>query len=533
MLLALCLTTVSCEDTDALKSDINSLNDRVTALESKVKMLNDNIASLHVLLQNGIIITTVENADGVYTLTLSDGTVLKLAEKTAGFGNTPLVSIDAEGNWQVSYDNGQTFQPMMQGDNKVPAIVDDGVTPKFRVSTDGFWEISYDGGTTYERVKDEAGNDVKAVYDAGTSDSQAFVGAAVSADGNSLELTLADGTTKVSVPIVPDFFCYFDETITGEQKINKGETKTFNLHIKGADQTIVTAPTGWKAVLGDADASTNIAVLTVTAPGAAASAASTKATADNTRDISVLAMKGGFATIAKLQVNPIDVTIGGGDEGGDEGGGTDEPAGTNMIKVPFADASIVMIYNKDPQTVTDQTGDFWFYRSNTKDLASAEAQGTVKIVDETLNGTAIKAVEIDCKIANSFYKVDLGYYMRNSGCTPDKKYKLSFMVKGVNGTKLLSTIRVAGSKASVGVYNKDGDPTTTISTTALKSDSWESASMVFDFSKKAQNVGGVTTDNPLSATTVDDLTNLDIRIYPQAANTKFYIADVKFEEYTE
>lgn len=533
MLLALCLTTVSCEDTDALKDDINSLNDRVTALESKVKMLNDNIASLHILLQNGIIITTVENADGVYTLTLSDGTVLKLAEKTAGFANTPLVSIDAEGNWQVSYDNGQTFQPMMQGENKVPAIVDDGITPKFRVSTDGFWEISYDGGTTYERVKDEAGNDVKAVYDAGTNDSQAFVGAAVSADGSSLELTLADGTTKVSVPIVPDFFCYFDEAITGEQKINKGETKTFNLHIKGADQTIVTAPTGWKAVLGDADATTNIAVLTVTAPGASAAAASTKATADNTRDISVLAMKGGFATIAKLQVNPIDVTIGGGDEGGDEGGGTDEPAGTNMIKVPFADASIVMIYNKDPQTVTDQTGDFWFYRSNTKDLASAEAQGTVKIVDETLNGTAIKAVEIDCKIANSFYKVDLGYYMRNSGCTPDKKYKLSFMVKGVNGTKLLSTIRVAGSKASVGVYNKDGDPTTTISTTALKSDSWESASMVFDFSKKAQNVGGVTTDNPLSATTVDDLTNLDIRIYPQAANTKFYIADVKFEEYTE
>ena len=526
MLLALCLTTVSCEDTDALKNDINSLNDRVTALENEVKMLNDNLASLHILLQDGIIITTVENADGVYTLTLSDGTVLKLAEKTEGFANTPLVSIDADGNWQVSYDNGQTFQSMMQGENKVPAIVADGVTPKFRVSADGYWEISYDNGATYERVKDEAGTDVKAIYDAGTNESQVFVGAAVSADGNSLNLTLADGTTTVSVPIVPDFFCYFDETITGEQKINEGETKTFNLHIKGADQTLVTAPTGWKAVLGDADATTNIAVLSVTAPG---TAASTKATADNTRDISVLAMKGGFATIAKLQVSPIDVTIG----TGDDEGGVDVPAGANLIDIPFADASIVMIYNKDPQTVTDQSGDFWFYRSNTKDLAAAEAQGTVKIVDETIDDTAVKAVEIDCKIVNSFYKVDLGYFMKDSGCSPDKKYKLSFMVKGETGTKLLSTIRVANSSASVGVYNTKGDPTTTISTTTLKTDDWESASATFDFSKKAQSVGSISDTNPLSATEAADLTNLDIRIYPQTANTKFYIADVKFEEYTE
>lgn len=500
MLLALCLTTVSCEDTDALKDDINSLNDRVTALESKVKMLNDNIASLHVLLQNGIIITTVENADGVYTLTLSDGTVLKLAEKTAGFGNTPLVSIDAEGNWQVSYDNGQTFQPMMQGDNKVPAIVDDGVTPKFRVSTDGFWEISYDGGTTYERVKDEAGNDVKAVYDAGTSDSQAFVGAAVSADGSSLELTLADGTTKVSVPIVPDFFCYFDEAITGEQKINKGETKTFNLHIKGADQTIVTAPTGWKAVLGDADASTNIAVLTVTAPGAAASAASTKATADNTRDISVLAMKGGFATIAKLQVNPIDVTIGGGDEGEGEGGGTDEPSvvtSLDLSSLITSGMSFQEIGTWSEKKLTDQQ-DYWFTRvSETTEVSYDATEQAIKAANTTARG--------------AWGSTSFGYHAGTKGVEA-ATYVLTFDAKStIVGNGVLGVgVRSADDTKGFRIADKNKGARNMFAVN-FEASEYQSVSMEIDFTQASKTTN--LTDNTFEATEATDLTGITILFF--------------------
>ena len=532
MLLALCLTTVSCEDTDALKDDINSLNDRVTALESKVKMLNDNIASLHVLLQNGIIITTVENADGVYTLTLSDGTVLKLAEKTAGFGNTPLVSIDAEGNWQVSYDNGQTFQPMLQGDNKVPAIVDDGVTPKFRVSTDGFWEISYDGGTTYERVKDEAGNDVKAVYDAGTSDSQAFVGAAVSADGNSLELTLADGTTKVSVPIVPDFFCYFDEAITGEQKINKGETKTFNLHIKGADQTIVTAPTGWKAVLGDADASTNIAVLTVTAPGAAASAASTKATADNTRDISVLAMKGGFATIAKLQVNPIDVTIGGGDEGGDEGEGEDEGEGggtdgsiTSLSLSITSSTQFTDMPNWSSTNKLSGNTDFWFHREHADNTNIT----VVNIADD--GGTSVIQAARTTLAKNGWNNSSFGYHCVST--FEQSKYKLSFFFLVNVDSSVGISIRNASDTAGFRMIKADGtDNWERNVTTQPAGATWETKSIIFDFNYASTTMSSTadkyTADE--SATTVDDVKGINIYLYNNVDNTTIQIKDIKLEK---
>lgn len=534
MLLALCLTTVSCEDTDALKSDINSLNDRVTALESKVKMLNDNIASLHILLQNGIIITTVENADGVYTLTLSDGTVLKLAEKTAGFANTPLVSIDAEGNWQVSYDNGQTFQPMLQGDNKVPAIVDDGVTPKFRVSLDGFWEISYDGGTIYERVKDEAGNDVKAVYDAGTSDSQAFVGAAVSADGSSLELTLADGTTKVSVPIVPDFFCYFDEAITGEQKINKGETKTFNLHIKGADQTIVTAPTGWKAVLGDADATTNIAVLTVTAPGASAAAASTKATADNTRDISVLAMKGGFATIAKLQVNPIDVTIGGGDEGGNEGeggdegegegGGTDEPVTSLALSITsstqFTDMPNWSLSNK----LSGNT-DFWFHREHTNNTTTT----VVTIADD--GGTSVIQAVRTTLATVGWNNSSFGYH--STATFEQAQYKLSFKAKSnVASSTVGVAIRTASDAAGFRMIKNTGDNWERNVTTPAAESSWTDISVIFDFSYASTAMSSTASKYTAEefATTADDVKGINIYLYNNVDNTTIQVKDIKLEK---
>ena len=523
MLLALCLTTVSCEDTDALKNDINSLNDRVTALESEVKMLNDNLASLHILLQDGIIITTVENADGVYTLTLSDGTVLKLAEKTEGFANTPLVSVDAEGNWQVSYDNGQTFQPMMQGENKVPAIVADGVTPKFRVSADGCWEISYDNGTTYERVKDEAGNDVKAVYDAGTSELQAFVGAAVSADGSSLVLTLADGTTTVSVPIVPDFFCYFDESVTGEQKIGKGETKTFNLHIKGADQTLVTAPTGWKAVLGEADATTNIAVLTVTAPGASAAAtASTKATADNTRDISVLALKGGFATIAKLQVNPIDVTIGGGDDSGDEGegegGGTDEPSvvtSLDLSSLITSDMSIQEFGTWSEDKLIDQQN-YWFTRMSATTVVSYDAtEQALKAANTTDRG--------------AWGTTSFGYHAGNKGVEA-ATYVLTFDAQStIVGNGVIGVgVRSADDTKGFRIADKNKGLRNMFAVNFAEV-GYQSVSLEIDFTQASKSTS--LTDNTFEATEAADLTGITILFFNNLQNASSaydtYIKNIK------
>ena len=66
----------SCQKTDDLEADINSLKDRVAALEKATEGLNTSFASLQALMQkNKVIIGITPTKDGLgYLLELSDGT---------------------------------------------------------------------------------------------------------------------------------------------------------------------------------------------------------------------------------------------------------------------------------------------------------------------------------------------------------------------------------------------------------------------------------------------------------------------------
>lgn len=291
MLIAVCL--VGCNNTDDLEDDINDLKKRVTSLETQIKDLNSNIEAIRELCKEGKTITNIEHADGIYTLTLSDGSTLKLVEKTPAL--FPLIGINNEGNWQVSYDNGDTYTPILVNGQPVKAKGEDGATPKFRVN-DGYWEVSTDG-ITYTQVKNENGDPVKAVPDESASPEDSFF-QKVENKGASLEITLKDGTV-VSIPIVKDFFCYFDESYTGIQRIEAGEFKEFDLHIKGAESvSVITAPTGW--IVEISDAVEEVAKVKVTAP--ITTAPLTRAIADNTKDVAILATKGVHAQLTKIQV---------------------------------------------------------------------------------------------------------------------------------------------------------------------------------------------------------------------------------------
>ena len=70
----------SCQKTDDLEADINSLKDRVAALEKATEGLNTSFASLQALMQkNKIIIGITPTKDGLgYLLELSDGTSIKV-----------------------------------------------------------------------------------------------------------------------------------------------------------------------------------------------------------------------------------------------------------------------------------------------------------------------------------------------------------------------------------------------------------------------------------------------------------------------
>ena len=90
----------------------------------------------------------------------------------------------------------------------------------------------------------------------------------------------------------------------GYWEIGYGKTATTTVKVKG-ENVIVTAPAGWVATVSEADESTNVATLSITAPASAV--ANTRATADNGADVTVQVNKGASWAVAKIQVKAVEV----------------------------------------------------------------------------------------------------------------------------------------------------------------------------------------------------------------------------------
>ena len=273
----------SCSDLSDIEKRVESLESRVQALETQIGILNTNVAAVQKLAEGGTI-SSVEEKDGVYTITLSNGEKIVLKQGSTGIANAPVVSIDADGYWTVDYGNGP--EHILVNGEKVKAVGKNGLTPIFGVDDEGYWTVSYNG-LTFIQVKDENGKPVKAIPD-GSSDDKWFN--SVSVDGDKLVVVLKDGSTY-SLPIVKDFKCAI-QNAESEIVFNYGETKSFTVEMVGVATAMVTAPEGWSAVL---DGTT----LSVTAP------AQTKAVhADSKTDVCILAISNsGFSTIAKVKVS--------------------------------------------------------------------------------------------------------------------------------------------------------------------------------------------------------------------------------------
>lgn len=297
MLLAIGL--VSCNKTDDLWDEVNDLKDRVTSLETQIKDLNWNIEAIRELAKEGATITGIEEKDGAYKITMSDGKVLNLIQQTENSNLLPIVGIDSDGYWVVSYNGKPATRIKDTNGEDIMAKGENGVTPKFSVDAEGYWLIQY-GTDAASRVKDENGNDVKATGDSTGGASDSFF-EKVEKRENELYIKLATGEEMI-IPIVSNFSCVIDAT--GVQVFTAGEVKSFNVAMKGVENTMVTTPNGWKAELSKDEAKADDAtayILKVTAPSASATP-STRASADNSKDIAILATSGAYACIAKIQV---------------------------------------------------------------------------------------------------------------------------------------------------------------------------------------------------------------------------------------
>ena len=283
---ALAASFQSCDNNDDLWDAIDDLKSRVQALETQVDALNGNIEALQAL-YGGATISEVEVVDGKYVITLTNGETIELVQGSEAEAVIPVIGIDENGMWQVSYDGGKTFTSL-----GVKAEAEDGVTPQFRVNeTTGCWQVSYDGGKTYDNVLDTAGNPVKAV---GSNEVTDKFFEAVRIEGDCLYIKLLDGR-ELLIPILKDFLCQIVTPTEGVQLFDAGATKRFEVKMTGVDQTIVTAPEGWTARL--TEAVEGVAELVVTAP-----AAGTRATANSEQDVAILAVSGKYSCISKIQV---------------------------------------------------------------------------------------------------------------------------------------------------------------------------------------------------------------------------------------
>ena len=131
ILVSVIMCCISCSD---IKSDIEDLQNRVDNIESQLKALSDAYNS-------GKIIKDVSEYSGDghtgYTITFSDNSSIIVYN-----GVTPALAINAQGYWEVSYDNGKTFAKLTDSEgNPVMSRGKDGLSVRVVVGETGKYVI--------------------------------------------------------------------------------------------------------------------------------------------------------------------------------------------------------------------------------------------------------------------------------------------------------------------------------------------------------------------------------------------------------
>lgn len=255
----------SCEKTDGIQDEIDSLRDRVSALESKVGDVNTGIEALHKLMDESTVIVGVTTTEKGYVIEFSDGSKYPVIQGDKIDALIPVMGIDAEGYWTVSLDGGATSSRLVVNGEYVPAWPvaggehqpgAEGVTPRLRVSADGVWEVSLDGGASYTPLSQD-GLPVNAVGDnVVISYSSVFKSVSYNEQDGLLSLELVSGES-LNLPV----FDNFGLTIEAEdpEMFYLGETRQFEVAQTNVAEVMLQAPEGWRAELEET-------TLTVTAP---------------------------------------------------------------------------------------------------------------------------------------------------------------------------------------------------------------------------------------------------------------------------
>lgn len=220
---------VSCSDDyddSGLRQSISELESRIDALEAR---LTTEVEALQTMISGTTVLSCVLEND-VWTITLSDGTVIEVDKSGAVSGSYPAITYieeDGELYWAVVRD-GETEALLVDGE-KVPVTV----VPRIKIDADtNEYLISLNGGSSWSGL---------GIYASEGASGSLFIN--VEQDDDYVYLTLSDDTV-LKVLKSKDLYCV---PLTGKQYFAAGETKTVNLSVSGISKMTVTKPDGWKA----------------------------------------------------------------------------------------------------------------------------------------------------------------------------------------------------------------------------------------------------------------------------------------------
>ena len=278
---------------DNLENGLENAEGRISTIEQTIAQINMDIESLQYL-KSGLVVNSVSGSDAAgWKITFANGKVVTVWPKDAST-TVPVISVSEDGYWTVDYLDGNGPQYLKDAAGERIAAVSvpgesgkDGIIPVLGADADGYWTVSYDGGETFALLLDESGNPVRARVTSGDS-----IFSGVVAGSTSVTFSLNSGES-FSCPIVAEFLCAI-KGVEDEVEFDAGETKTFEVEMKGISNAIVMCPSGWRAVL---DGST----LTVIAPAATKGEAISY---DSSFNVSILATSTqGYAVIAGFAVS--------------------------------------------------------------------------------------------------------------------------------------------------------------------------------------------------------------------------------------
>ena len=201
------------DEIDSLDKRVTAIENQLKSINANINSLSTLVETL----ENRRYITGItEQIDG-YTITFSDGSKITIKDgedgadgKDGANGRDGIDGKDgADGKaapvFNVRYFNGRYYwvqtingvTSWLTDDygNMIPASGTEAVTPLMKIDSDGYWIISYNNGQSYSRIIDDNGNFVKASGEDGDS-----IFASVEISDDELRIVLTDGT-EIIIPI--------------------------------------------------------------------------------------------------------------------------------------------------------------------------------------------------------------------------------------------------------------------------------------------------------------------------------------------